>query len=67
MQPDEVTSASSRFIRQVQQEVFYEEVQVVRTGTELLSGSKLKPLKPVLDKGEILRRDEWLRYAEFLP
>ena len=67
MQPDEVTSASSRFIRPVQQEVFYEEVQVVRTRTELLSGSKLQPLKPVLDEDEILRRDGWLRYAEFLP
>ena len=65
IQPDEVIPASSRFIRQVQQEVFDEEVQVVRTGTELLSGSKLQPFKPVLDDDGILPRDEWLRYVEF--
>ena len=56
-----------RIIRQAQQEVFKEEMRAVQAGKELPSGSKLQPLKPVLDEDGILRCDERLPYAEFLP
>ena len=42
-------------------------MRAVQAGKELPSGSKLQPLKPVLDEDEILRCDGRLRYAEFLP
>ena len=67
IQPDEVASAGMRIIKQAQQEVFKEEIRVVKTGKELPSGSKLQALKPVLDKDGILRCDGRLRFAECLP
>ena len=62
----QVVDWSERIIRQAQQEVFKEE-RAVQAGKELPSGSKLQPLKPVLDEDGILQCDGRLRYAEFLP
>ena len=67
IQPDEVSSVGIRIIQQAQQEVFKEEVRAVQTGKELSSGSKLQPLKPIIDEDGILRCDGRLHYAEFLP
>ena len=67
IQPDEVASAWMRIIKHAQQEVFKEEIQAVKTGKELPSGSNLQALKPVLDEDGILRCDGRLRFAECLP
>ena len=67
IQPDEVSFAEIRIIRQAQQEVFKEEMRAVQAGKELPSGSKLQPLKPVLDEDGILQCDGRLPNAEFLP
>jgi len=42
-----------RYIRQAQQEVFAEEIRAVKAGKELPSGSKLLPLRPVLDEDPV--------------
>ena len=66
LKPDEVAT-SERHIRQAQQEVFTEEIRAVKVGKELPSGSKLLPLRHVLDDEGILRCDGRLPYAECLP
>ncbi|XP_068690276.1 uncharacterized protein [Montipora foliosa] len=65
LKPDEVATSESRYIRQAQQEVFAEEIRAVKVGKGLPSGSKLLPLRPVLDDEGILRCDGRLRYAVF--
>ena len=67
MRPDEVATSQRRYIREAQQEVFAEEIRAVKVGKGLPSGSKLLPLRPVLDHEDILRCDGRLRYAECLP
>ena len=67
MKPDEVVNSEMRYIRQAQQEIFAEEIRAVKAGKELPSGSKLLPLRPVLDEDGVLRCDGRLRYADFLP
>ena len=67
LKPDEVTTSERRYIRQAQQEVFPEEIRAVKVGKGLPSGSKLLPLRPVLDYEGILRCDGRLRYAECFP
>ena len=54
IQPNEVSFAEIRIIRQAQQEVFKDEMRAVQGGKELPSESKLQPLKPVLDEDGIL-------------
>ena len=67
IQPDEVASSGMRFIRRPQQEVFKEEILAVKTKKELPNGSRLQPRRPVLSEDGVLRCDERLRYAEYLP
>ena len=67
LKPDKVTAAGRRYIRQAQQEVFGEEIRALKAGREIPGGSKLLPLRPVLDKEGVLRCDGRLRYAECLP
>ena len=66
LKPDKVATSERRYIRHAQQELFAEEIRAVKVGKGLPSGSKLLPLRPVLDEG-ILRCDGRLRYAECLP
>ena len=54
MKPDKVSTSERSYNRQTQQEVFAEEIRAVKVGKELPSGSKLLPLRPVLDDEGIL-------------
>ncbi|XP_078360400.1 uncharacterized protein LOC144644752 [Oculina patagonica] len=67
LKPDEVSAAEMRYIRQAQQEVFAQEIRALKAGREIPGGSKLLPLRPVLDEEGVLRCDGRLRYAEYLP
>jgi len=60
-------TSEMRYIRQAQREVFAEEIRAVKARKELPSGSKLLPLRPVLDEDGVLRCDGRLRYADCLP
>ena len=67
LKPDELTAVGMRYIRQAQQDVFAEEIRALKAGREIPGGSKLLPLRPVLDEEGVLRCDGRLRYAECLP
>ena len=54
IQPDEVSSAGMPITIQTQEDVFKEEIRAVRAG-RVSSGSKLQPLKPVLDEDRVLQ------------
>ena len=65
--PEEIATSEMQLIRLAQQEEFQEEIYALKSGRELPGKSKLLPLKPMLDKDEMLRCDGRLTNADCLP
>jgi len=60
-------NAEQYLIRLAQGEMFSQEMLLLSKEKDLPNGSKLLPLKPVLDSEGIIRCDGRLQFAEHLP
>jgi len=67
IQPEELMNAEQYLIRLAQGEMFSQEMLLLSKEKDLPNGSKLLPLKPVLDSEGIIRCDGRLQFAEHLP
>ena len=64
---EEIKDAETRIIREVQQDAFAKEYQLLLKGEQTKTGSKLVYVQPRIDEEGLLRCNGRLRYADFLP
>ena len=67
LKPGDIVDAETYFIKLSQHESFSEEIHALTAGRQLQNGSKLLPLKPILDDDALLRCDGRLQFADCLP
>jgi len=63
----EISDAETDIIKEAQQEAFQEEYKVLVNFKSVPQNSKLLSLNPTLDEDGLLRSDERLCYADYLP
>lgn len=64
---EELQEAEIVWIKVAQEESFQDEMKALRRKKELPNGSKLLPLKPVVDETGVIRSSGRIQYADHLP